>query len=320
MGTEQSWESSQPMEDDASFLAPPGGVRDWRMVLLHAAAVDAGVLAALPATTNELAARCGVDERTVRVVLEALALWGIVEDASNGAYRLGAGAPAEDAAAVLRFHAAALRQWSAHLGTRLKPSLEGGPPQPEMFLRALAVAARHSAPAVVDATLSRVPHAQRALDLGGGHGEYALEFARRGLQVTRQDRPAMVAVVTRWGHLAAEGVRLLSGDFFETLPEETFDLIFCAGVTDTYGEERNLELYRRLRPRLAEGGRLVLMSFLRGRHAAASLFAVQMALVVAGGDTHAEADYRRWLDQAGFGSVEVIDIEDRRHSLVVAAP
>lgn len=319
MGAERSWEVSPPLESDASFLAPPDAVPDWRLVLLHGAAVDAGVLEALPATPRELAARCGVDERTVRVVLEALALWGVVEATPLGAYRLGAGAPAGQTSDVLRLHAVALRQWSAHLDERLNPALRGGELQPEVFLGALAVTARHSAPAIVDAVLSRMPQAHRVLDLGGGHGEYALEFARRGLEVTMQDRPATVGVVTGWGHLATAGVRLVPGDFFATLPEERFDLIFCAGVTDTYGEDRNLELYRRLRPRLVEGGRLVLMSFLRGRHPAASLFAVHMAVVDTGGDTHAESDYLRWLEEAGFCSFEVIDIENRRHSLVVAA-
>lgn len=60
--------------------------------------------------------------------------------------------------------------------------------------------------------------ARRVLDLGGGHGQYALEFARRGLETTMQDRPGVVDYARRQGRLEEAGVELFAADFFEALP------------------------------------------------------------------------------------------------------
>ena len=178
--------------------------------------------------------------------------------------------------------------------------------------------ARSLAPAVAEAILGRFAGARNVLDLGGGHGEYALEFARRGLDVTMQDRPEVVAVAERRGWLASEGVRLFAGDFFETLPEPAFDLVLCAGVTHTYDEERNRRLFALLRPTVAPGGALVVVTFVRHRHPIVAIFAVQMVLAAPGADTHRQEDYRRWLLEAGFTSFDVVDIGNRPQSMLVA--
>lgn len=313
--------SPATVEEDLSFLALPNDVCDWRKVLLYAAAEETGLLSVLPGTVDQVAGRVEVDARAVRIALEALALWGLVEEGADKSYRVGTTAPAADTAAVLRLHAGALRQWSDRLSQRLRSSTAAAATSsalyPDVFLRALAVTARRAAREVADACLARAPGSERVLDLGGGHGEYAMEFARRGLRVTLQDRPAVIDAVRRFGQLTTAGVSLFPGDFFETLPDESFDLIFCSGVLDTYDGERNRELCRRVRTIISPGGHLVLASFLRGRHPAATLFAVQALLGDQGGDTHSLEDYRGWLREAGYGPPDVIDIDDRRHTLLV---
>ncbi|MDP8931789.1 MAG: class I SAM-dependent methyltransferase [Actinomycetota bacterium] len=307
--------------DELSFLAPPGQTSDWRMVLLFDAAAEAGLLSALPGRTQELAAQLGLDAKAVRVVLEALAVWGLVQEV-DGRFTSGPALPDDDEAAVLRHHARSLRLWSAEIDDRLRgvaPSRrDRSQRRLELWLDALAVNARHSAPAAVDACLARLPEARRMLDLGGGHGEYALEFARRGLQTTMQDRPEVIDLASRRGRLAAAGIELFAGDFFEVLPKGPFDIVFCAGVTYTYSADRNLELFRRVRPLLGASGMLALHTFLRGRAPVSALFAVQMLGATGGGDTHAEDDYRQWLSEAGYSNVEVVDLSRQPESLLFA--
>lgn len=310
--------------DELSFLAVPGQVQDWRMILLYDAAVDAGVLAALPATPAQLEGRLGLDGHAVEVVLRALAAWDVVAVGDDGAYAAGEGAPAGDAASVLRHHARSMRMWSAHLDDRLRGRVVSrGPVDPrrvELMLEALAVNGRESAPAAVSACLERRPGARRVLDAGGGHGEYAMEFARRGLQATMQDRPDVIDTARRHGHLAQAGVQLFAGDFFDTLPDEAFDLVFCAGVTYTFDAERNLLLYRRLRSVLAPDGVLAIHTFLGGTDPLASIFAVQMVAASTGGDSHGEDDHRRWLQEAGYRSVESQRLQRRPEWMVFASP
>ncbi|MEO5679533.1 MAG: methyltransferase domain-containing protein, partial [Acidimicrobiales bacterium] len=306
---------------DLSFIAPPLEVSDWRMVLLVSAATDAGLLQSLPGRADDLAGRLGLHEHAVTVVLEALARYGVVEVDGDGTYRSGPTAPGADSAATLHHHARALRQWALTLDGRLRGdpvSADGAQHDPERWIDSLAVNARRIAPTSIDACLNRLPASKTVLDLGGGHGVYAAEFARRGLAATMQDRPVMVEIARRRGELEPAGVELFAGDFFDELAPGPFDLVFCSGVTNTFDGESNLRLYERIRSCLASDGWLVIQTSMRDRQPVAALFGVQMLVVGHGGDAHPEGLYRRWLAVSGYGPAEVIDVDDGRRSLLFA--
>ena len=305
--------------EDLSFLAEPGAVWDWRMTLLYDAAREAGVIAMLPATADDAAAASGLDASAVRMVLDALTVWGaVVRD--DGRYRLGPEAPDDDEAATLGLHARSMRRWCADIDDRL----HGRPPAPEVtvmrpeWLDALAVLARTVGPPMVDACLARFPDASHVLDLGGGHGEHALEFARRGLRSTLQDRASVIDFARAQGRLAAAGVELFAGDFHETLAQGPFDLVFCAGVTHTMSAERNRDLYPRLRSIVAPGGGFVIATFLRHRGPVPPIFAIQMLVGGQGGDTFGEDDYRAWLAGAGFELDDVVEVAPKAQTLLVS--
>lgn len=309
--------------EELSFLALPDMTIDWRKALLYDLASGAEILTALPASPDELASRLGLDPHAVRVVLDALAVWDIVDADPSGTFGLGHGAPGPDAAAVLRHHGRAIRLWA----TTIPDRLAGVTPAPRRFdprgvqvmLDGLVVNARESAPGTIDASLAEVPDAKRVLDVGGGHGEYALEFARRGLAATMCDRPDVIAMAGDPHPLTAAGITVFAGDFFEALPEGPFDIVFCAGVTYTLDGDRNIALYRRLRPLIAPGGALAIMSFLGGTDELASIFAVQM-LGAGGGDSHHEDDYRAWLAAADYAAVTAQRMARRPEWLIVARP
>ena len=297
-------------------------VPDWRRSLIYSTARDAGLLAALPGTVAEAAASAGVDEDAARVVLEALEVWGIVGADGSGRYGRGADWPSPDEDAALGQQAGFITGMAAHLPDRLRgvvePMPQRTPEELERWQAGMAARARTVAPGLVDACLARVPHAKRVLDLGGGHGEYGLEFARRGLTVVLQDRPDILSFPERREVWAAGGVELFPGDFFEILPEGPFDLVFCAGVTHTFDGERNRLLYKRLRPLVADDGALAIVSFPRGTPQA-RLFAVTMLVVGNRGDTHSTEDYRQWLADAGF-AMEPVTIDELQQSMFLARP
>lgn len=286
---------------DLTFLAPPGQAADWRVVLLSDAAAATGVFDKLPATAEELGDRTGADRHALRVVLDALVTLGVLESDADGRFRPGPAAPEPSAMATVRHHARALRRWANALEPQLRGEpVAGGISDPEVFHDALAANARKVAPEVVDVCLQRFPDARSVLDLGGLHGEYSLEYTRRGLRATMQDQPAMIDVARRRGRLGAAGVGLFEGSFFEAVPEGRFDLAFCSGITHTFDGEHNLLLFRNLRKVISPGGGVAVVTFLRGRNPLTPLFAVQMLLNDNGGDTHTEAEYRQWLGEAGF--------------------
>lgn len=295
---------------------------DWRQALIYGAASDAGILSSLPGTVAELAAASGADERATRVVLEALEVWDFVAGDGDGRYDRGPEWPAEAEGLTLLQQARFIRGTAAQLPARMRgeTSPMGQRPAREVdqWQAAMGVRARAVAPALADACLAQVPGAGSVLELGGGHGEYGMEFARRGLEVVLQDRPAILEFPHRREAWAAAGVKLFPGDFFEVLPERQFDLVFLAGVTHTFDGDHNRRLYKRLRPLVQDDGALAIVTFLRGQPRA-RLFAVQMLVVGNEGDTHSEDEYRAWLDEAGFRA-ETVALDDLAQSVIIARP
>lgn len=293
------------------------------MVLLCDVAASTGLFGGLPGSAEAVATGQRLDPHAVRVVLDALTGWGIVVRGTDGTYAKGEGFPGQDDVASIRHHARSVRRWAAAVEPRLRgePQVEANRlADPEPFHDALAVTARRAAPEIVDACLARFPDARSVLDLGGLHGEYALEFTRRGLQATMQDQPGMIDVARRRGRLEAAGVTLFEGSFFEAVPEGPFDLAFCSGITHTFDGARNLTLYRNLRPVVATAGGVAVVTFLRHRHPITSLFAVQMLLNDNGGDTHTEQEYRQWLGAAGFAVDDAtVDLPGDRSRTVLFA-
>ncbi|MEO7441945.1 MAG: class I SAM-dependent methyltransferase, partial [Acidimicrobiales bacterium] len=129
----------------------------------------------------------------------------------------------------------------------------------------------------------------------------------------------VVEVLGSAGELPGAGVRLFPGDLFETVAPGPFDMVFCAGVTDSYEAESVVRLLGQARSAMAPGGRVVLMSFIRGSHPAAVFFSVMMTASGSRADTHTEEDYRRWLAANSLHLDEVVEVEAGRHTLLVAS-
>lgn len=302
-----------------TFLAPPGEVADWRYVVLCDAAARSGALAALPGSAAEIAERAGLDADAVRIQLDALSAFDVVRRDARGSYELGSAAPTDEEAAVLGHHARVISSWATRVPSALEGELIPGcgpPPDRARWLQALGSNARAAAPGLVDACLARAPGAKSVLELGGGHGEYGREFARRGLAVTMQDTPETADIFR--SDLERDGITVFGADIFEAVPPGPYDLAFCAGITHTFGGDRVLGLFRQAASVLAPGGSIAVSTFLRNRRPVSSLFAVQMMLVGSGAGTHAEEDYRGWLASAGFGPVQVDDLPGLETSLLTA--
>lgn len=157
---------------DLSFLAPPHEVADWRLVVTYGAAVESGLMDALPGTAEDLSQRLGLHPHSVRVLLDALGAWDVVRQESDVRYVSGPDAPAGDDAMTLLHHARAVQGWT-RLGEALHETVapaQRGPVSPDRFQTALAVGARRRAVALVDAILRHTGDVRSMLDLGGGHG------------------------------------------------------------------------------------------------------------------------------------------------------
>lgn len=294
-------------------LAPPGSVIDWRLAVAVNAANQVDLWSELPATVDQIAEAKDLVPESIRSVAELLSVWGLVTLDESGVMSLGPRELSDDERLAVGNHGVWIHRWSSMIVPRMK---DRAAPEPETLcrpgtrpgLQALAKASAKSIVPVVEKCLKAAPEARRVLDLGGGHGEYSLEFARRGLSVTMQDLPQVIELAQEDDRFA--DIDLFAASVFDDIAPGPFDLVLCSTMTNMFSVEQNQHILRDVRSVVADGGCVAINSYMRDRHATGAIFGVQMLVATESGDAHGSDDYLRWLDEAGFGHCAVEDVVD----------
>ena len=145
---------------------------------------------------------------------------------------------------------------------------------------------------------------KRLLDLGGGPGTYAMEFARRGLNVTLFDYPETVKIARELTEKAGVKINFIEGDFLSDSFGNGYDLIFISQVLHAYSEENNLLLIKKCRESLNKKGRIVIQEFSissdRTSPLNSALFSVNMLVNTEGGRCYTPQEMITWLKRAGM--------------------
>jgi len=155
----------------------------------------------------------------------------------------------------------------------------------------------------------------RWLDVGGGSGVWSvvwlgLNKTARGVQL---DWPIVNSIakkfVAKLG--AADRFETIDGDFHTVeFGSQAYDYAIFGHIAHQEAPEDNVKIFRKFRKALKPGGTLVINDFVlnddRTGHPFALMFASQMLLVSKGGNAWRQADYRSWLSEAGFTSVEFV--------------
>lgn len=303
---------------------------DWRWAILLGTAIRGGLLEAAadgPRSAGDVAHDLGMDGRAVRTTLAALAELGVLEEGEDG-FRVGAEhrGPLLEPDSPDYVGGSVVHRFELISGwTRLPGILKTGEPAEDRtatdfggtatFIAAMRRGAVPGAEAVARAVLARLPEGASILDVGGGPGTNAEAFARGGARVTVFDRPDVVGLMRET--LAAAGIETVSGDMNASLPEGPFDAIYFGNTSHMYGPEENRRLFARMRPSLAPGGLLVVREFVRGLGDDAALFAVNMLVTTARGDTYTADEYERWLRESGYDGVEFEPVPGRTSHLIL---
>ncbi|WP_332897964.1 class I SAM-dependent methyltransferase [Haladaptatus sp. CMSO5] len=287
---------------------------EFRELLVLWAARKAGILDAVmtKAGTPETVAReANVTERAARITIEALAERGFLKQVGEG-YEptnraLGFFAKTDlNSIGRLSHELDALDRWVA-LPEAMRTG-EQTPEPPEWTVNKLgAHAAMDEATvrAVVTAAVHYHDGGTRVLDVGGGAGTYALEFARRGYDVTLCDTPAVIE--RDRAQLRHEAVSLVEGQFGAPI-SETYDLVFAGGVAHWHGPETVRSFIEHAHDALDAGGSLVLSEFVRDHAQNAALVGAHMLAQSERGDTYTEQQFRTWLSAASFKQARVESI------------
>ena len=297
-----------------------------------------GVFPALGAgrmSAHELAQVLDADLRGVRILCDGLVAISLLRK-EQGCYRNEPEAleyllpeTAASRTAILKHTGGLYERWA-----KLYESVKTGQPVPNQqtentaasdkrdFAAAMADVARTTAQKVAERLdLSEV---RTLLDVGGGPGIYAVEFARRypALHVVVLDDEETLQVARE--NIARANLEdrifVKSGDVLQMDLSERYDFIFLSNFVHIYSYQDNHDLVRRCAGALASGGRLCIKDFLleddRTTPAGGALFAVNMLISTSQGDCYTVGEVREWFEEARLAFESLTDLTPQTRLIV----
>lgn len=308
-------------------------IDDANKIILLGSAFKTGIFSALSGEKEfyELTGELNADKRALSIILEALGSLGFVNKKNNRYEIADKARPffldhGEDYVGDYLPHT--LNKFKAWLDLELiiKGEKKGhdAPSDIASFMKAMSSRPDRSVKFVVDECIKRKKNAKTALDLGGGPGKYARAFVDKGLRVVLYDMPEIIDYVSRvFGLEDVTNLTLKKGDFTENeftgdFKAGSFDIVFMGNISHIYSEEENITLIDRVSRILKKGGLIAIEDFVRGRSPDAEMFAVNMLANTIAGNTYTEEQYLKWLKNAGFSHVEVLDFAGSEKQLITA--
>ena len=302
----------------------------WACSILGAAARH-GVFTALegtPETAENVAKQTGISSRGAQALLDGLTGFGLLT-VSGGRYQNGPEASAFLVKGKPSYLGAMAEVMTEDLGTwqKLPEAVKTGLPSapytadqadnPFWHVLVPAIAALSLPVAHVAAERLGIAGAGpvTCLDVGGGSGVWSAVWLSenrlaRGVQL---DWPNVNKIGR--GYVASFGV----ADRFETIDGDfhtvdfglaKYDFAIYSHIAHQETPKDNVAVFRKFREALKPGGTLVINDFVlnddRTGHPFAMMFASQMLVATKGGFTYRQSDYRAWLSEAGFKSVDIV--------------
>jgi ubiquinone/menaquinone biosynthesis C-methylase UbiE len=295
-------------------------------------------MAAGKSTAAEVAQAAGASERGTRMLLDALAGFGLLTK-SGERYELTPHArqylvrESPDYAGGMAESGGMIEAW-----THLDECVRTGRPVHRvetqeraeeffpMLVRTLHVVNREPARRTAEALgAGRESKGLRVLDVAAGSGVWGIAFAEAdpSARVTAQDFPGVLPTTREYvrRHGLEERFDFLAGDLKEVdFGEAQYDVALLGNIVHSEGEESSRELFRRLRRALRPGGRVVVIDMLpndaRTGPPYQLIFALNMLVNTERGDTYTLAEYTRWLNEAGFPRVTTADIGSHSPAVV----
>lgn len=159
-------------------------------------------------------------------------------------------------------------------------------------------------------TAPRLKPGAKMLDLGGGHGRVALEFAKAGFSATLFDQAVCVDIARqRYG----SKLNYIAGDFHVDALGGPYDVALLSNIVHGESLEANALLLRRLRAHLRPEGLLVVKDLfiddLGDNPERAVFFGLLMLCYTRAGQSYQLGSYLQLLDETGFSAPDVVSLD-----------
>lgn len=181
------------------------------------------------------------------------------------------------------------------------------------FISAMHDRARTQAPFV--AAQMELRGGMRVLDVGGGSGAFAIAFVRatEGVTATVFDLPEVLPLTKQYiaAERLAEKIDLVAGDYTTDELPGGYDLVFLSAIIHSNSPVQNHALIAKCARALVPKGRLVVQDFImdesRTQPPGGALFALNMLVGTAAGDTYRESEIRNWMEEAGLSELDRVE-------------
>lgn len=154
------------------------------------------------------------------------------------------------------------------------------------------------------------------LDLGAGPGTYAITFlqAHPQMKATLFDHPGVIEIARE--EVAAAGlqdrIEYRPGDMTLTDIGNGYDLVLLSNIIHSFGDATNANLVKKIHDSMAPGGMLIIKDFFvdddRSGPPFGLMFALNMLVNTADGDTYTFNEVAQWTRKAGFTDGHAIDM------------
>lgn len=282
-------------------------------------------LESAPRSFDELRQRLGLAERPARVLVTAMAAFGLVYLRDDDLIAITATArhfllPSSEFAIVdyinlagdangvlqlvqsLRSDAPATAQY---IKSGAVPSVMDAPGDAERLTEYLAGRARNCAPVLAD--LCPIQDAQLLVDVGGGTALFAIAYLQKHkhLRAIVLDRPCVLNVARKYAaeYGVADRLECMAADMFDDPFPSCVDAILLSNVLHDWGIEKCRRLVDKSAAALNSGGTLLLHDALLDDKLSGPLHVAMYSVVLfflTEGRAYSEAEYTTWLESANL--------------------
>jgi 2-polyprenyl-3-methyl-5-hydroxy-6-metoxy-1,4-benzoquinol methylase len=295
-----------------------------------------------PATSAQLAERCGASGRGMRILCDFLTICGLLQKA-EGQYRhtptsalfLDPRSPSCIAATARFLGLPEMREPFRHLADVVRngrTTMHGeGTVEPENpvwveFAHSMAPMMAGLAGPLGEIALEGRTSPMEVLDIAAGHGLFGIEVAKRNPQatITALDwAPVLEVARANAGKAGVDDrLKLLPGSAFDVEYGGPYDEILLTNFLHHFHPAKNVELLRKVLRALKPGGRAAILEFVpnedRISPPMAAAFSMVMLASTADGDAYTLREYTEMCTAAGFTRVTAHPVPMSPHTVVMA--
>lgn len=289
-----------------------------------------------PSTAIEIAERYGFNLKELTRVLDCLAAFGFVKK-EDGRYcnsEKGAFFSSRHPETILPMALHFNRLWNTwgyltdsvrnKKGKRHNVVAKLNKKDREAFIGAMHVIAGTISKDIAD--FYQADRFECLLDIGGASGTYTMAFLKKNpkMKAILFDLKDVIPIAEK--RLAKERflgrVKLVAGDFYIDKLPDGCDLALLSAIIHQNSPDENIALYKKIYSVLKPGGALLvrdhIMDESRTLPSTGALFAINMLVNTAGGDTYTFDEVKGTLKKAGFIDIRLLRTGEKMDCLVEA--